>query len=738
MSEAKIIEKELGENKFKILLSGESSAIFDTVPFDLSAEWLKAAPNAETLILCKTNPYPKTVKSFLEARPNGKVYAPPYILYTLSGILGDSFKGVQVRDNVKAQVGDTTVKFTLVSQPGKSSYIVADAGEAGTVSGAEEDVFASVEKYAEPTVAIAYVSGCDYTEMMAEKISQGVRDSGGVATRLIDIASMDVKDVARKLAEAQAVMIGTPTVNGEAHKKVWELLTAMSGDKFFGKFATAFGSYTWNGDGVAHVIERLHQLNMNVTDSGFSVQYKPGENELNSTYEFGYSFGCTIQDKPNSHRSKLVKCLVCGEIFDSSLGVCPVCGVGMDKCVPVEDEVIGYSEDTNRTYLVLGGGIAALSSAEAIRKRDKTGKIIMISAENVLPINRPMLSKNIVLCARVPKEMSVKTPDWFEENSIEIRLNTKALRIDAENKKAYLSDGSEISYHKLIYALGAECFVPNIPGKDLNGVISIRHLSDVDEVWSRIKSAKKVVVIGGGVLGLEAASEMKKLRLEVTVLEMAPKIMSRQLDDETGEALIEKAAQFGVKVATGVNITKITGSSNVTGVELSDGTVYPADMVIMSCGNRANIDVAKEAGIDCDRAILVTERMETSNPDIYACGDCAQFNGVNYQLWAEATEQGRVAGANAVGDKAKYEAIPYGASFEGMNTALFAIGDVGKAGKDYKLLENRDEIAGSFTKYYFADSKLTGAILFGNTEKIQIVTDALINEETYVDLKDRL
>lgn len=738
MGTDKITEKVLQGYRYGIFTSGDDSAIFETVPAGLADQWLASAPNARTLILCGTNPYPKSVERFLKEHPDGKIYAAPYIAYTLAGILGADFPCIPVRDTTTVSVGSCEICFSTVSQPGKSAYLIADLGSAGTFSGAKQEKAIPAVEYASPTVAIAYVSGCDYTELIAEKIAEGIRDTQGLDTLLCDLNARGAEEAISLLSNADGILLGTPTINGDASKKIWELLTTMSADIFAGKPAAVFGSYTWDNSGVSNIAERIRQLKMNLYDGGFSIQYKPGENELSSAYEYGYYYGCKLQNKPNTHQSKLVKCIVCGEIFDASLGICPVCGVGMDKCVPVEDEIINHKEDTSRRYVIAGGGTAALSAAEAIRKRDKTGKIIVISAEDCLPINRPMLSKNMVIAARVKDCLAIKPPEWFAEFNIDIRLGTEVTSIDTQNKNVTLSDRTQLHYDKLIYAMGAECFIPSIPGTELDGVLSVRHLKDVHNIWSRLPDAKKAVVIGGGVLGLEAAAELKKARLEVVVLEMAPQIMARQLDAEAASCLIRAADNYGVKVHTNVSIAKICGDSKCTGVELADGTIFPADIVVMSCGNKATVDVAKAAGIKCARAIQVTSKMETSVADIYASGDCAQIDGVNYQLWAEASEQGRVAGANAAGDTCKYVSIPYGASFEGFNTKLFAMGDVGKQDKSYKKVEFRDEISGCYRKYWFCDNRICGGILYGNTDTTQILSDAITQGSDYHSLMGKL
>ena len=721
--------KELYGNRYAVY----KNMLLDTVPAAYADAWLRSAPEADTLLLCGTNPYPKTVKRFWETHPDGKIYAPHYTAYILNGILGEDVKIELVRGT--KHIEDITLN--VISQPGKGSYLTVDFQDGDAWSGAEDTQMAEPVKYADPTVVLCYVSDCGYTEWTAEKIAEGIRDTGGIETQLIDLASEEIRSVIPRLVNAAGLLIGTPTVDGEAAKKVWELLTAMSGELFSGKFATAFGAYTSNGDGVAHVIERMRQLKMNLIDGGYTVQYRPDEAVLKSTYEYGYYFGCKLQNKANTHRSRLMKCLVCGEIFDASLGVCPVCNVGLDKCVPVDDEVINYKEDTNRIYLIAGGGAAALSAAQAIRNRDKTGRILMICAEEFLPINRPMLTKNMVVSARVEHSIDVKPAEWFVEQEIELKLHTSVTAVDPEEKTAVLSDGTVLSYDRFICATGAECMVPPMPGDRLDGVITVRHLRDVHNIWKRLGTARKVVVIGGGVLGLEMASELKKMRLAVTVLERG-KLMARQLDEETAEALTRAAEEYGISIHVEVIVTEITGEDRVTGVRLDDGTFFPADMVIISCGNRANMEVAKAAGAACGRAITVTERMETNLPDFYAAGDCAAFNGVNYQLWAEAAEQGRVAGANAVGDRVKYVTTPLGASFEGMNTKLYSIGDVGKGEKEYKIVCYHDEIEKSFRKYWFADGRLAGGILFGNTDKIPELTEALASGSSYDTLREKL
>ena len=287
-------------------------------------------------------------------------------------------------------------------------------------------------------------------------------------------------------------------------------------------------------------------------------------------------------------------------------------------------------------------------------------------------------------------------------------------------ERAVVLDGAlKLPYTKLILALGSECFIPPIPGIDKDHVAAIRRFADVEKIRSLGDSLKRAVVIGGGVLGLEAAWELRKARCEVTVLELAPVIMGRQLDDTAAAMLLSQCARAGVRVETGVQIDAIQGEGAVTGVKLSTGEVIPADLVVVSCGVRANTAIAKTAGVETDRAIVVSETMETNLPGVYACGDCAQFNGINFALWPEAQEQGKVAGACATGDLAAYKTISPILAFHGMETELFSLGDPGKTpGVAYQTVEIRDEVQGHLERYYFTGGRLCGVILVGDLSRM--------------------
>lgn len=587
------------------------------------------------------------------------------------------------------------------------------------------------------TVVIPYVSAYGYTKQLAEEIARGIQDSGDIDVRLYDMVEADQGKVLEELGFADGILFGTPTIVGEALKPIWDLTTSIFAGTHGGKLASAFGSYGWSGEGVPHILERLRQLKMRVVD-GLKVRFKPSEVNKLDAYEYGYNFGCILQEKENPKKAKgartLVKCLVCGEIFDSSMEVCPVCGVGKENFVPVDVEDTSFRNDTKEFYVVLGNGAAGLSAARAIRERDKTGSIVIASNEPYSTYNRPMLTKSMV-AELDAEEIAVEAASWYEENSIYQVLGKEAMVIHPEDKEVEFTDGTRLKYTKLIYALGSECFIPPIPGADKKEVVAIRRMTDIEKIEKMMSQIKNVVVIGGGVLGLEAAWEFKKARKNVTVLELAPQIMGRQLDETASEMLTSISESNGIEIHTGVQIASIEGSQAVTGVKLSDGRVFDAELVVVSAGVRANTALASKAGIDVNRGVVVNAAMETNMPDVYACGDCAEYDGINYAIWPQALEQGKVAGANAAGEKLAYETVSAGLTFNGMNTSLYAIGDNGKnPNLIYRTVEFKDMGRKQYEKYYFLNNRLCGVILIGDTSKMAALTEAVEKKKSFKEL----
>ncbi len=569
---------------------------------------------------------------------------------------------------------------------------------------------------------------------LAGRVINGLKDAEISNITLYDLSSVDRNQMLRELRDTDVMLFGTSVNRENVSKAMWDVITSLKKEDCEGKMASVFYLMNSFGDNVDLFRSYLKFLGFDLNIQDYFVMGEIGESELKNADNYGFGVGCSIRRVPNPRQPKLVRCLVCGEIFDASLGKCPVCGVGLDQCVPVDEEEILFRKDSDKRYVVLGGGIAGVSAADAIRSRDKTGSIIMLSAEDYRPINRPKLTKDLSMIHEMPDELFIHPMSWYEERNIDLRTGVSATSIDPEGKTVTTDGGDILPYDKLIYATGAECFIPPFKGWDKDGVITIRHLTDSRKLEDLMHNAKNAVVIGGGVLGLEAASELMRAGLHVTVLEATPQIIGRQADSDSAAVLKGIMADMGVECHEGVSIEEIVGDGRAEGVRIGSGEVFPADFVVVSCGNKGNIGVAKDAGVAVERTIVVNQFMETNIPDIYACGDCAQYGGVNFQLWQEASSQGSVAGANAAGERTEYKNQLLGLNLDGFGTTLFAIGDAGKQPRPYHTVRISDDVRKSKETYWFNGHSLEGAVIIGNPDRTTSVTEAVTAHARYEEV----
>jgi NADH oxidase (H2O-forming) len=579
------------------------------------------------------------------------------------------------------------------------------------------------------TVVIPYVAAYGYTKQLADKIAEGIRASGDIDVKLYDIEGADAALLAQVMSDigfADGILFGTPTVVGEALKPIWDITTSMFAGVHGGKIAGAFGSYGWSGEGVPNIIGRLKQLRMKIYDeNGFRVKFKPSPAQLRDAFEFGYGFGNSVlagkivaPEKSGVVRSW--KCLVCGEIIQSDRPpqICPVCGVRTEQFIEIDTEIVNFRNDNFEKVIIIGNGAAGIAACEAIRARNKTCPIEMISKENVISYNRPMLTKGILSRFEM-QTLFIKPYDWYAANNVKLTLAAEVVDIDVCGREVILKSGEKKRYDKLIIAAGAECFVPPMPGEDKAGVFTLRTLEDVNALREYAeKGVRQAVVIGGGVLGLETAWELKKYGLEVTVAESGAEIMGRQLDKKGSEFMGAAIAKAGIDAITSASVAEILGAGAVEGVRLADGREISAQLIVISAGVCPNTKMGELIGAKTGRSIIVNERAETGIENIYACGDCAEYNGINYAIWSQALEMGRVAGANAVGDSLVYKPVIPSSTFHGMNTEVFSIGDIGREpDKKYKTMEYCDEECLIYKKLYFLNGRFCGGILIGDIKK---------------------
>ena len=457
----------------------------------------------------------------------------------------------------------------------------------------------------------------------------------------------------------------------------------------------------------------------------------------------------------NELEVKFWQCAVCGEIVEGiePPEVCVVCGAGREafaEYIPENNKTL--IRNTALKVAIIGSGVAAVSAAKAIRARNNKAQIDIYTNENEFPYNRPLLTKGL---GRDLTKMKffIENKNFYEENNINFHFNCLVNEIIPNANSIVVSpntsgddlnvindnrDTEIVKYGKLLIATGAEAFIPPFQGCDLPEVGVLRKKKDLNNLYNLLQtnanSSKKVVIIGGGLLGLETASALDRMGHQVTVIEACPTILPRQLDPEGAPILLSAITEnSNVAVKYGIFVNQVHGEDHVRSVETKNGEIIDCDIVVVSAGNKANYQLAKNANLNTKQAIVVDEFMRTSNKDIYAAGDCAVFNGRIDGIWETAKDQGEVAGANICGEKITYQSKPFGATFRAFKTSLFALGDIECGEGSCAIAEVKNEPLKMYNKFFFKNNILVGGILLGNVGKtkelIKGVTEQIDVEE---------
>ena len=379
--------------------------------------------------------------------------------------------------------------------------------------------------------------------------------------------------------------------------------------------------------------------------------------------------------------------------------------------------------------VILGSGIAAQTAAETLRRYAPEMSIVMISREP--GCLRPLLTKARFERIGSP-DLDCLDSSWLEAQSV-VFVSADITALCPQEHLVRTSAGT-IGYGRCIYALGSDAFVPPIPGSTLEGVCPIRTLAHMRTIKRRLPDVRQAVVIGGGVIGLEAGQMPASYGVETTILEALPYLMPRVLDPETAEEYRKRLDNC--RVETGVNVRCITGDTEVTGVALADGRQFPCQLVIVSCGVRSNIRIAREAGLDVDRGVVVRQDMCTSDPDVYACGDCAQYNGQCSALWKPAMEQGRVAAMEICGKQASFHPQSFPVMFYAPGASLFAAGNLAispseslrvvttRSAADQSMLVNPRKNR-AYSRLVYEGDRLVGAALIGDLSSMSAIQKLL-------------
>jgi nitrite reductase (NADH) large subunit len=365
--------------------------------------------------------------------------------------------------------------------------------------------------------------------------------------------------------------------------------------------------------------------------------------------------------------------------------------------------------------VLIGNGMAGVRTLEELLKiNPEMYDITVFGAEPYGNYNRIMLSP-VLAGEKTVNDIMLNDEQWYSDNGITLHKGKSITEIDRLNKKVIAEDGTTADYDRLLLATGSNPFMIPVPGKDKDGVIAFRDIHDVDTMLAASKEYKKAVVIGGGLLGLEAANGLMKQGMDVTVVHLLDSLMERQLDKPASALLKASLEERGMNFLMEAATEELIGNGRVQGVRFKDGSEVEADLVVMGVGIVPNAELAKSAGLHCERGIVVNDVMQTFDPAIYAVGECAQHRGIAYGLVAPLFEQGKVA-ANQLAHLgyAHYQGSVTSTKLKVTGIDLFSAGDFNEAEGD-EVMVLQDPASGTYKKLVINDNRIKGAVLYGDT-----------------------
>jgi 3-phenylpropionate/trans-cinnamate dioxygenase ferredoxin reductase subunit len=365
----------------------------------------------------------------------------------------------------------------------------------------------------------------------------------------------------------------------------------------------------------------------------------------------------------------------------------------------------------NRTFVIVGAGQAGGWTAKTLRDGGFAGRVVLVGDEEYPPYERPPLSKEVLLGQKPPEGAYLWPAKSWDEWQVDLRLGRRAVRLDRSGRRIELADGEVVAYDRLMLATGARARTLAIPGIDLAGVYVLRAIPDTLSIKADIAPGRRVVVIGGGWIGLEVAAAARKLGGEVTVVEALDHLCSRALTSELAEYVQGIHAEHGVDVRLKTTVSRLEGAGRVARAVLSDGASVDCGLVVVGIGVVPNVELARDAGLAVDNGIVVDDRGRTSDPDIFAAGDATNHPNallgrrVRLESWENAQNQAIAAAKAMLGDAPPYAEVPWFWSDQyDMNIQL-----VGLAPAWDRTVTRGDPAGGAFTVFYLHGGRLVGA-----------------------------
>jgi nitrite reductase [NAD(P)H] large subunit len=364
--------------------------------------------------------------------------------------------------------------------------------------------------------------------------------------------------------------------------------------------------------------------------------------------------------------------------------------------------------------VIIGNGMAAMRLVDEITQR-ALGRyaIAVVGDEPRLAYNRVLLS-SVLAQESSQADIELKPAWWWKDRGVTLLYGHRAIAIDPTIRRVRLASGATLPYSKLVLAIGSSAVRPNIPGMDLGGVTTFRNLDDVRTMATVAAKGKKVAVIGGGLLGLEAAYGLAKAGAQVSVIHLMDRLMERQLDAHAASMLKRSLEQRGIAVHLNAETVALSGTGRVEAVKLRAAASIEAEMVVVAVGIRPNTDLARTAGLEINRGIVVDDTLRTGNPNIYAIGECIEHRGTCYGLVEPVHEHARVLARHLSGGRAYYGGSVQATNLKVSGMNVFSAGDfLGGNGSEQIVLS--DPGLGTYKKLVLEDGRLTGTVLFGDT-----------------------
>lgn len=385
-------------------------------------------------------------------------------------------------------------------------------------------------------------------------------------------------------------------------------------------------------------------------------------------------------------------------------------------------------------YLIIGNGVAGTTAAENIRKNDATGEITIVSHED-LPFYYRVRLPDFLGGGVGESELIAKKKEWYTEKKIALRLQTRIVSADPGKKTVTTDNGLSITYDKLLLATGSHPFIPPIEGSDQEGVFAIHTIHDAREISSAAEKKDDIVLIGGGLLGLETASALHKRGKKITIIEFFPRLLPRQLDNEGAARLQQFFENMGFAFRLGATTRKLEGPGTVEKVVLDNDEVLPAEMVIISAGVRPNLELAGMLGLKTGKGVVVDRYLQTSQPGIYAAGDVIEFAEKTFGIWPAAMEQGRIAGLNISGGNNTYEGTTLSNILKVAGIDLASAGEIDADNKyESKVVATHD----TYKKVVVADNRVLGCIMLGDRKNFNRINKAIATGENIIGDLDSL